>query len=145
MLVTNLLLGAVLLPLLFVRHADQVWLVWAVMAASSCLAPFFASAEQALLPSLVTGHGDLITANSLNAQVRDVARLAGAALGGVVAALGGIALLAVVDMLTFALAAGLLALIRRPSGAGRGRGACARPSRLDRRGTRGARQPHPAR
>lgn len=114
MVVTNLLLATVLIPLLFVRDAGEVWLVYAVMAASSCLAPFFASAEQALLPSLVPG-GDLITANSLNGQVRDVARLIGAALGGVVAAVGGIALLAVVDMLTFALAAALLMLIRRRS------------------------------
>ena len=43
--------------------------------------------------------------NSLNAQVRDVARLAGAALGGVIAGLGGIALLRVVDIATFLLAA----------------------------------------
>ncbi|GLY94373.1 MFS transporter [Actinoplanes sp. NBRC 103695] len=110
MVVTNLLHAAVLLPLLAVTGAGRVWIVLAVLAASSCLAPFFQAAEQALLPSLVPADR-LVTANSLNAQVRDVSRLIGAALGGVVAAAGGIGLLAVVDVVTFLVAAGLLTLI----------------------------------
>ncbi|MBV1855794.1 MFS transporter [Catellatospora tritici] len=111
MVVTNLLMAVALLPLLVVQHADQVWMVYLVIAVQSCLAPFFISAEAALVP-LLAAADDLVTVNSLNGQVRDVARLTGAALGGVIAAFGGFALLGTVDMLTFALAAVLLWLIR---------------------------------
>ncbi|WP_406039591.1 MFS transporter [Micromonospora sp. NBC_00898] len=117
MVVTNVLMVVALLPLLAVQHAGQVWLVYLVIAVQSCIAPFFTSAEAALVPSLVAAD-HLVTVNSLNGQARDVARLVGAALGGVIAAVGGIALLSLVDMVTFALAAGLLWLIsvRRRSG-----------------------------
>ncbi|SCE92843.1 MFS transporter [Micromonospora chaiyaphumensis] len=111
MVVTNLLMVVALLPLLAVQHAGQVWLVYLVIAVHSCLAPFFTSAEAALVPSLVSDD-HLVTVNSLNGQARDVARLVGAALGGVIAAIGGIALLSLADMMTFALAAGLLWRIR---------------------------------
>lgn len=110
MIGANVAHAVVLVPLLAVDGASRVWIVLAVLAASSCLAPFFQAAEQALLPSLVPVER-LVTANSLNAQVRDVSRLVGAALGGVVAGLGGIALLAVVDAVTFVVAAALLTLL----------------------------------
>jgi Na+/melibiose symporter-like transporter len=108
---TNVLLAAGLLPLLLVHDRDQVWLVYLVVAVQGGLAQFFISAEAALLPQVVPA-ADLVTANALNGQTRDVARLIGAGLGGVVAALGGIALLTVVDAASFALAAALLALVR---------------------------------
>jgi Na+/melibiose symporter-like transporter len=108
---TNVLLAAGLLPLLLVHDRDRVWLVYLVVAVQGGLAQFFISAEAALLPQVVPA-ADLVTANALNGQTRDVARLIGAGLGGVVAALGGIALLTVVDAASFALAAALLALVR---------------------------------
>lgn len=121
MAVTNLLMAAALLPLLAVQDAGRAWIVYAVIAAQSCLAPFFTSSEAALVPS-VTPADHLVTANSLNAQARDVARLVGAALGGVIAGFGGIALLSVVDAATFLLAAGLIAGVRaRPATAKAGR------------------------
>jgi Na+/melibiose symporter-like transporter len=111
MIAVDLALAAVLTPLLLVRGADGVWIVVAVVAASSCLEPFFLAAEASLLPALVE-QDLLVTANAVNGQVRDVARLVGAALGGLLAAAGGFVLLAVADALTFAVAAGLLALVR---------------------------------
>lgn len=111
MILTNVLMVVALLPLLAVQHAGQVWLVYLVIAVQSCLAPFFTSAEAALVPSLVA-EDHLVTVNSLNGQARDLARLLGAALGGVIAATGGIALLSLADMTTFALAVGLLWRIR---------------------------------
>ncbi len=111
MAVTNLLMAAALLPLMAVQDAGRAWIVYAVIAAQSCLTPFFTSAEAALLPSVVPA-AHLVTVNSLNAQVRDVARLIGAALGGVIAGFGGIALLSVVDIATFLLAAALIVGVR---------------------------------
>ncbi|MEU8661171.1 MFS transporter [Actinoplanes philippinensis] len=113
--VTNLLLAACLLPLVAVHGPGRAWIVYAVLAAQSCLALLFSTAEAALVPALVA-EDDLVTANSLNAQARDVARLTGAALGGIVAGLGGITLLAVADAATFAIAAALLAAMSRAPG-----------------------------
>jgi Na+/melibiose symporter-like transporter len=111
MIACNLLLAVTLLPLLLIRHSGQVPIVYAVAAAQSGLATLFASAEAALVPSLVA-ESDLITANALNGQARDVARLVGAALGGLLAAAGGIQLIAIADAATFVAAAALLAPIR---------------------------------
>src|SRR6266511_1140113 len=97
MVVTNLLLATGLLPLLLVHDARRVWIVYLVALVESCLAQFFVPAEASLLPDLVPAR-DLITANALNGQTRDVARLLGAACGGLVAA-------------------GLIALIRPPRAA----------------------------
>jgi Na+/melibiose symporter-like transporter len=113
MVATNLLLAAGLLPLLLVHDAGRVWIVYPVALAESCLAQFFVPAEAAFLPDLVPA-GELVTANALNGQVRDVARLVGAAAGGLVAGLGGVRLLGLADAATFCAAAGLIALIRLP-------------------------------
>ncbi|WP_238014633.1 MFS transporter [Dactylosporangium sp. AC04546] len=118
MVVTNLLLAAGLLPLLAVHDRDQVWIVYLVTAGQSALSQFFVAAEAAVIPQLVPA-GQLVAANALNGQVRDVARLAGAALGGLAAALGGLPLLAVVDIVSFTLAAVLLLRLRTVSPATR--------------------------
>jgi Na+/melibiose symporter-like transporter len=111
MIACNLLLAATLLPLLLVTDPGRISLVYPVAAAQSALAICFASAEAALVPSLVD-EKRLVTANALNGQARDVARLVGAAAGGFLAATGGIRLITIADAATFAAAAGLLTLIR---------------------------------
>jgi Na+/melibiose symporter-like transporter len=111
MVVTNVLLAVGLCPLLVVSGADRIWLVYAVLALQSCLEVFFAPAEQAFLPQVVTD-ADLVAANGLNGQVRDLARLVGSGLGGVIAAAGGIRGVAVADAATFLVAAGLVSRIR---------------------------------
>ncbi len=111
MVVVNLLLGVVLLPLLLVGDASRLWIVYVVVAITSCLTPFFVAAEATMLPALVAA-ADLVTANAVNAQLRNVARLVGAALGGVIIAAGGLTWLALVDVATFLVAAVLLVRIR---------------------------------
>jgi predicted MFS family arabinose efflux permease len=113
MVVTNLLLAVGLAPLLLVAGADWIWLVYVVLAVQSCVEVFFAPAEQAFLPNVVDDT-DLVAANGLNSQVRNLARLAGSGLGGVVAAAGGIRAIAVADAITFVLAALLVSRIRTP-------------------------------
>ncbi|MGI8577321.1 MAG: MFS transporter [Nocardioidaceae bacterium] len=111
MITTNLLLGAGLLPLLLVTSAGQVWVITVVMAWEGCVQQFFLPAEQSLLPRLIPDER-LLTANALNGQNRDLSRLIGSALGGVVTAVGGIAALALVDVASFVLSAGLITLVR---------------------------------
>jgi Na+/melibiose symporter-like transporter len=110
MIVANLLLAAGLLPLLAVNQASQVWIVYVVVAAESCVQQFFAPAQQSVLPRLAEEQ-HLVTANALNSQAGDVTRLAGSAAGGVLAAAGGITAVTLTDLASFLLAVLLIARI----------------------------------
>ncbi len=112
MVTVNVALSVVILPLIAVHDAQRVWVIYAVVAVSSCLTPLFTAAEASLLPALVKRPETLVTANALNAQVRNVARLVGAALGGAIVTGGGLVLLAVTDAASFLVAALAIALIR---------------------------------
>jgi Na+/melibiose symporter-like transporter len=111
MIVTNVLNAAVLLPLLAVRGTATIWIVYGVVLLQACLQQFFQPAEQSLIPVLVEPT-QLVTANALNSQIRDLARLIGAAIGGVLTAAGGLTLLAIADAVTFLLAVALLSAVR---------------------------------
>jgi predicted MFS family arabinose efflux permease len=111
MVVTNVLLALGLAPLVLVSGADWIWLVYVVLAVQSCVEVFFSPAEQAFLPNVVED-ADLVAANGLNSQVRNLARLIGSGLGGVIAAAGGIRAIAVADAVTFLVAAFLVTRIR---------------------------------
>jgi MFS family permease len=88
-----------------------VWIAYGVAAVLSIVSQFFTPAESALLPTVV-GEGDLVAANSLTSLSRNLARLAGPALGGAVAAAVGIAGVTLIDSASFLIAAGLIALAR---------------------------------
>jgi predicted MFS family arabinose efflux permease len=115
MIAVNLLHVIALFPLLAVHDRRSIWIVYVVVLAQSCLQQFFVPAEQSLTPAL-TEPRYLLTANALSSQTRDIARLLGAALGGVLAAAGGIPLLATSDAATFVAAVVLVSCIRHRSG-----------------------------
>lgn len=111
MVITNLMQAGALLPLVLVRDSGELWILYAVVLAVSCLEQLFEPAEQSMVPLLVPTE-QLVTANALNGQARDVARLIGAALGGVVIGLGGLTALALMDAASYVVSALLLASIR---------------------------------
>jgi MFS family permease len=110
MVVTNLLLACALLPLFLVHAASQLWILYLTVFVECSIGQFFAPAEAAMV-STVVGRPDLVAANALNAQGRQVARLGGAGIGGALAAAGGITLVASVDVASYLVAAGLVALV----------------------------------
>jgi len=116
MIVANLLLAAGLLPLLLVRGAGQVWIVFAVMFAEGSIKQFFSPAEQTLVPRLVPDN-ELLAANALNGQVSNASRLAGSAIGGILVAAGGLAAVTLTDVASFVASAVLLTLVRTSGGA----------------------------
>ena len=111
MVIANILLAIGLLPLLLVQSQGQLWIVYIVTFIQSIIRQFFGPAEGALLPTLV-GEEDLLQANALNAMNNNLARLLGPPLGGFAAALLGLSAFALVDALTFVVAALLIALIQ---------------------------------
>ncbi|MGH2489264.1 MAG: MFS transporter [Candidatus Limnocylindria bacterium] len=112
MIMVNLLLAAFLLPLLAVETLG-LWVVYVVLIVESTLEQLFTPAEVALLPNLLEGGPDqLVPANALSGVNRHLARLIGPLVGGVVVAAGGLTAVAVVDVASFLVAAGLIAAIR---------------------------------
>lgn len=107
MIVADLLMAASLLPLLVVDAPGDVWVVYVVTTFQGIVALFWIPAEQSLLPHLVPDE-HLTAANALNGQSREVARLVGGALGGVVVATGGISALTFADAATFLVSAALV-------------------------------------
>jgi Na+/melibiose symporter-like transporter len=110
MIGANLLLAAGLLPLLLVRGPGQVWIVFAVMFWEGCVQQFFSPAQQAMVPRLVP-EDELLTANAVSGQVSNLSRLTGSALGGIIAAVGGIMAVTLADAASFLISAALLALV----------------------------------
>ena len=113
MVVTNLLLALVLLPLLLVRSADLVWIVYLVAFVAGTIEQFFLPAQNALLPRLVAEER-LVSANSLISVSSNLARLIGPALGGLIAARLGLNGIVLIDAASFLLAALLIAGIASP-------------------------------
>ena len=111
MIGANVAMGFAVLPLVLVTDAATVWLLYPLLVLQSVIEVFFAPAEQAFLPRLVP-EDELVTANALNGQVGQVARLVGGGLGGVAAAAGGIPAVALLDAATFLVSALLLSRIR---------------------------------
>jgi len=107
MVVTNLLLALSLLPLLLVRSADLVWIVYLVAFVAGTIEQFFLPAQNALLPRLVVEER-LVSANSLISVCGNLARLVGPALGGLIAARFGLSGIVLVDAASFLLAALLI-------------------------------------
>ena len=110
MLISNVLLAVTLLPLLLVRSADTVWIVYVVAVMQTMIATFFGPAENALLPRVV-GEEHLVAANALNALNNNLARLIGPPIGGLIAATMSLPGVAIADALTFLFAALAVALV----------------------------------
>lgn len=108
--------AALLLPLLAVDRPSRLWLVVTVAVTQSALARLAAPAAFALLPAVLPADS-LARANSLLGVADAVARLAGAPLGGLIYAAGGLPTVVAADAGTFLAAAALAALIRPGAGA----------------------------
>jgi Na+/melibiose symporter-like transporter len=111
MITADVLLAAGLLPLLLVRGAGDVWIIFVVMFSEGAVSQFFSPAQQAMMPRLVPDD-ELLAANALSGQVSNLSRLAGSALGGILAALGGIVAVTLADAASFTVSAVLVALVR---------------------------------
>lgn len=88
MIVTDIVRGVVILGLLLVRRPDQLWIAYAVMAASVSARAFFEPARTATIPN-ITSPNELLAANALSSASWAAMLAIGAALGGLVTAAVG--------------------------------------------------------
>jgi MFS family permease len=110
MVIANLLMGAVLLPLLLVDSVEETWIIYLALFFQSSISQFFGPAENALLPTLVAEE-HLISANALNALNNNLARLVGPPIGGFAAVVFSLSGVAALDIVSYWLAALLISLI----------------------------------
>jgi MFS family permease len=111
MIATDLVRGALILTLLFIRRPDQVWIAYVVMAVAVGAQAFFEPARTATIPN-VTAPEDLLAANALSSATWSAMLALGASIGGLVTALAGRNVAFVVNALSFFASAAFLAWTR---------------------------------
>jgi MFS family permease len=104
MILTDVLRAVTVLCFLFVRSADQIWLLYALTVIQFVLSSLYTPAHSALLSNIVQAK-DLVTANALDGFTWSAMLAIGALLGGIAAALFGTTTAFVLDALTFLVSA----------------------------------------
>jgi MFS family permease len=120
MILSDLLRAVVVLGFLFVRRADQLWLVYVLTILQLIFSTFFEPAKTAALPSIVSDR-ELLPANAISSVTWSAMLTIGAAIGGVVTGLFGTNAAFLLDSLSYVLSAIFIASIRFPKRAVRER------------------------
>jgi len=110
MIVAELVLAAVLLPLLAVRSGLSVWIVPLVAFAEAAVFQFVPPCSSALIPAIV-GRDRLASANALLATGTNLSVLIGPLVGALVLHAFGLSGVVFVDVASYLFAAGMVRLI----------------------------------
>jgi MFS family permease len=113
MIVSDLLRAVVVLGFLFVRRADQMWLVYLLTVLQLVFSTFFEPAKTAAIPSIVEPR-ELLPANAISSVTWSVMLTLGAAVGGVVTGWFGTDAAFVLDSATYLASAALVWSVRFP-------------------------------
>jgi MFS family permease len=113
MIISDLGRAVVVLGFLFVRRADQLWIVYFLTVLQLGLSTFFEPAKTASIPSLVADR-ELVAANAISSVTWSAMLTLGAAIGGLITGWFGTNVAFILDALTFALSAALIASVRFP-------------------------------
>ena len=113
MVTSSLIRAALVLVLLLVQTADQVWIFYVIGFLMSCVSRFFHPAMNAILPQIVKDDNDLLAANGLMQLVTTVGLLAGPAMAGLSIGYWGTSIAFIIDSICL-LIAGLVIMMLRP-------------------------------
>ena len=113
MIGADLVRAAIVLGFLFVRDAGDLWLLYTLAAAQIAVSAAFTPAKNAVLP-LVTGPGELLTANALLSATWSIMLAVGAAAGGVAVDAFGTDVVFWLDAGTYLVSACFLVFLRVP-------------------------------
>jgi len=113
MIVSDLLRAVVVLGFLFVRRADQLWIIYVLTVFQLGLSTFFEPAKTAAIPSIVEER-ELVAANAISAVTWSAMLTLGAAMGGFITSLFGTDVAFILDAATYLLSAALIGSIRVP-------------------------------
>jgi MFS family permease len=107
MIAADLLRGCLILGLLLVRRADQVWIAYFVMALTVSASAFFEPARTATIPN-ITSRAELLPANALSSATWSAMLAIGASIGGFVTAVAGRDAAFAINAVSFFLSAGFI-------------------------------------
>lgn len=113
MIISDLLRALVVLGFLFVRRADQLWILYVLTIAQLALSTFFEPAKTAAIPSIVSDR-ELVAANAISSVTWSIMLTLGAAIGGIITGWFGTDVAFVLDALTYLLSAALITRVRLP-------------------------------
>ena len=108
MVVSDLLRAGIVVSFLFVDRPERAWLIYALTVAQFTVASFFEPASSAIIPGVVEGRQELLTANVLSSITWSTMLAVGAALGGVFAGIFGAQMALMADALSFLISASFL-------------------------------------
>ena len=114
MIGADLARAVIVLGFLFVRDAGDLWLLYVLATAQIVVSATFNPAKNALLP-LITGKGELLTANALLSATWSTMLAVGAAAGGPAVDLFGTDAVFVMDAATYLVSAVFIARIAAPA------------------------------
>lgn len=113
LIVSDLLRAFVVLGFLFVRRADQLWIIYVLTVCQLGLSTFFEPAKTAAIPSIVADR-ELVAANAISSVTWSVMLTLGAAIGGLITGWFGTNVAFILDAVSYLLSAALIASIRVP-------------------------------
>src|SRR6188474_3499666 len=113
MIYSDLLRAVVVLGFLFVRRADQLWIIYVLTVFQLGLSTFFEPAKTAAIPSIVEDR-ELVAANAISSVTWSAMLTLGAAIGGFITSLFGTNAAFILDAASYLLSAALIASIRVP-------------------------------
>ncbi|HSS18785.1 MAG TPA: MFS transporter [Pyrinomonadaceae bacterium] len=113
MIVSDLLRAAVVLGFLFVRSANQLWLIYVLTVFQLAFSTFFEPAKTAVIPSIVSDR-ELVPANALSSVTWSAMLTLGAAIGGVITGWFGTDVAFILDALTYLVSAALISSVHMP-------------------------------
>ena len=104
MIAADVIRGCLILGLLLVRRADQIWIAYVVTALTVAAQAFFEPARTATIPN-VTSAEELLPANALSSATWSAMLAIGASVGGVVTAIFGRDIAFIVNSASFFISA----------------------------------------
>ena len=113
MIWSDLLRALVVLGFLFVRRADQLWIIYVLTVLQLALSTFFEPAKTAAVPSIVADR-ELVAANAISSVTWSVMLTLGAAIGGIITGWFGTNAAFILDALSYLLSAALIFTVRLP-------------------------------
>jgi MFS family permease len=114
MITADIVRGCLIFGLLLVRHRDQVWIAYVVMALTVAASAFFEPARTATIPN-VTSEDELLPANALASATWSAMLAIGASIGGLVTAIAGRNISFAINAVSFFWSAGFILLTQYDS------------------------------
>ena len=113
MIVSDVLRAVVVLGFLFIRRADQLWIIYVLTVFQLALSTFFEPAKTAAVPSIVSDR-ELVAANAISSVTWSIMLTLGAAIGGIITGWFGTNAAFILDALSYLLSAVLIWSVRLP-------------------------------